>query len=151
MNITVRNLKQSCLAIICMAAISLSACKKDSTTPDTDSTNSLLKGSWKMSKFEILQQDGTWIQTTPPSLIADATYTFKNNGTYTAYSNGAFSYSGKWSMLENGQRMQFGTESYHVDALNSSTLQLTNDTETFPYFINGASATYYGERDTYSH
>lgn len=151
LNQVIMNILRYCKSsafIVCAFAFMVSSCKKESSDKQTTSSQPLFNGSWKLTKFEIKGSDGEWVQTTPPSLVGSEVLTFSSNGTYNDASSGA---TGTWNFFNNGQSITISTVSYQIAILNSSTLQLVKTDETFPYSVNGTTATYYGERDTYSH
>ena len=111
----------------------------------------LFSGAWKLTKFEIKGADSSWVEATPPSLLTQYTYTFEQNGTVILSSDGVQAGKDSFTIYDNYQSMDWGINTYHISVLNSNELQLIDSNENFPYSVNGKTATYYGERDTYTY
>jgi hypothetical protein len=129
------------------------ACKKGSDAASSNTTQALFSGAWKLHTYELMDKNYNFTQFPIPSSDAGEAFVFKPDGTFTLTSAGYQQGSGNWSMYDNGKTLDLGLiGDFHIDLLNSSTLQLSDSTEdAFKYEVNGTYQTFYGERDTFSH
>jgi hypothetical protein len=147
--------KGTLLSLIAISTVLVASCKKDSGGSDKPSSNALsliLKGPWRMTRYEVRLADSSWAQAAlPGGLTAGDTFTFHSDGTYTWASDGVQVGTLGWGLYDNGQTVSLGSYSYHVAVLSSTTMQLVNTDETFNASVNGRGVRAYGERVTYSH
>jgi heat shock protein HslJ len=159
------NNKVKTLHLLLLAVVTVTACKKSNdNTPGggTSQASLLTTTSWKFSKLEFQNKDGSWYNASPlPSDASSISIAFNAGGGFSEV--GGFNpHTGTWKLSDDGntltvaQSITYGTpftnENSTVNTLTSSTLQLT--TSNVAIYVNGPTGfpqNYYGERDTFSH
>jgi hypothetical protein len=149
--------------VIVALSLALSSCKKtsDDPTKNSGSTNTelLTSSTWKLSKIEYLQKDGTWINGTLGYSQEGATLSVNTDNTYNTFATNISAASGTWkfsadfeqlSMVNN--KTKTGT-TFSVNTLNKTTLQLGYSGTVYVYggVDDLERFTYDGERDTFVH
>jgi len=140
------------LAAASLIALSQSCSKNpNGSSPGGASSVSLLTSSrWTFQKLEYEQPSGTWVADPYASSRDAFTVGFSSNNTTTEYdpangynTPGTWAFSSNNTVLTTTQGVEFYPAVYTVNALSSSTLQVTNP--------NFAGITYIGIRFTFTH
>jgi len=145
-------IKRAVLALCCTASLCITSCKKnDTATPSSAQISLLTNGTWKISKLEFQNSNGSWTTIAIPSAQANETFSFNRDntyfGSYTGSSgNGNWKFSADYTQLYLVNPGNSYSPTLMINTLNETTLQFT-----LPGTIAVYGISYYAERDTFTH